>query len=235
LWGKFGQRENLPKTEYITELHQFLNHLTSPKTLVDDLHLINEDLAMISYTTNDDFLKPSGKTSVVIAAFTTACARMRLYKLLDTLQESVLYMDTDSVIFVSKKDSHPLESYVGDSLGFVTDEIVSEYGHGTYITEFVSGGPKNYGYLMSNGKDCWKVKGISQNYETCQTMSYETILNIVTNGLRETVKLTSHLITRDKKTCKLTNKDAPKTYRVVFDKAFVDEELVAWPYGYTQV
>jgi hypothetical protein len=231
LWGKFGQRENLPKTEYITQQHQFINYLTSPDIIVKDLHLINDDLAMVEYTTTTDFTVPSGRTNVVIAAFTTACARIRLYKLLDILKEKVLYMDTDSVIFISSKDSHPLEHLVGDCLGYVTDEIVTAYGAGTYITEFVSGGPKNYGYTVNNGKDCWKVKGISQNYEVSQVMNYATILSLVTQG-GAPVAITNHLITRNKKTCKLVNKDAPKTYRVVFDKAVVHPDWTTTPYGY---
>jgi hypothetical protein len=235
LWGKFGQRENLPKTEYITRFHQLLQHLTSPSTQVNDLHIINDDMAMIDYTTVDDYVIPSGKTSVVLAAFTTACARIRLYTVLDILQENVLYMDTDSVIFISSKNSHPLEHMVGDRLGCLTDEIVEAYGEGTYITEFASGGPKNYGYTISNGQECWKVKGISQTYEVCQTMSFHTIASMVTNGKADTVALMAHLITRDKKTAKLVNRDAPKTYRVFFDKAIVDADLKTWPYGYIHV
>jgi DNA polymerase elongation subunit (family B) len=43
-------------------------------------------------------------SNVVLAAFTTAYARLKLCEVLDMLQERVLYYDTDSVIFVSKPD-----------------------------------------------------------------------------------------------------------------------------------
>lgn len=39
------------------------------------------------------------KTNIFIAIFTTAHARLKLYSALETLQERVLYYDTDSVIY----------------------------------------------------------------------------------------------------------------------------------------
>jgi hypothetical protein len=50
----------------------------------------------------------SGCTNIPIASFTTAYARVKLYKLLDSLGERVLYTDTDSVIFISREnDANP--------------------------------------------------------------------------------------------------------------------------------
>lgn len=56
----------------------------------------------IHYKCNEAFIAPNSKTNVVIAAFTTAYARLKLYDLFDTLQERVLYYDTDSLVFASK-------------------------------------------------------------------------------------------------------------------------------------
>ena len=39
-----------------------------------------------------------------------------------------------------------------ETLGKFKDELLSDYGPETYITEFVSGGPKNYAYRLNNGK-----------------------------------------------------------------------------------
>ena len=83
----------------------------------------------------------------LIAAFTTALACLKLYEVLDTLKESALHMDMDSVIYIHKKGSDPLQHMVGEFLGNMTDEI----GGGHYITEFVSGGPK-IAYTTSTGK-----------------------------------------------------------------------------------
>ena len=79
--------------------------------------------------------------NVVVAAFTMVYACLKLYDLLDLLQERVLYYDTDSVIYVSKpgKPEPPIENYLGD----LTDELDRDY-----ITTFMSGGPKNYAYIL---------------------------------------------------------------------------------------
>ena len=75
----------------------------------------------IHYKNNENFIAPNAKTNVVIAAFTIAYARLKLYDVLDMLQERVLYYDTDSVIFVSKPDD--LEPPIGTYLGDLTDEL----------------------------------------------------------------------------------------------------------------
>ena len=71
--------------------------------------------------------------NVVIAAFTTCHARLRLYNVLDRLQERVLYFDTDSIIYVSKPGEW--EPPTGDYLGDLTDEIDPKDGQ--YIASFL--------------------------------------------------------------------------------------------------
>ena len=70
---------------------------------------------------------------------------MHLYAYLDKLGERALYCDTDSVIFVQKADEPPLIE-CGDALGDMTSELKAN----EYISEFVSGGPKNYAYKQCN-------------------------------------------------------------------------------------
>jgi hypothetical protein len=57
------------------------------------------------------------------------------------LGKSVLYCDTGSVIYVQKVDE-PTKVTIGDYLGDLKDEL-EEFGSGSFIDEFVSGGPKN--------------------------------------------------------------------------------------------
>jgi hypothetical protein len=56
-----------------------------------------------------------------------------------------LYHDTDSVMLTVKKD---------DYLGDLTDELES-YGRRSYIDEYVSGGPKNFGLEVYCFAYCW--------------------------------------------------------------------------------
>jgi hypothetical protein len=57
----------------------------------------------------------------------------------------------------------------GDYLGDLTDEL-EQYGPGSYIKEFVPGGPKNYAFSVfcpstGNRTTKCKVKGITFNYD----------------------------------------------------------------------
>ena len=142
--GKFAQRSNLIKTEMVTEPKKFFHFLDSTKYEVSDAHLVNDETVEVHYKENDEFVEQNNKVNIVIAAFTTAYARLKLYDLLDLLQERVLYYDTDSVIYVHEpgKPDPPLGDYLGD----LTDEL-----DGDYITTFISGGPKNYAYITNNG------------------------------------------------------------------------------------
>lgn len=57
----------------------------------------------------------------------------------------------------------------GDNLGELTDEL-EEYGKGSFIDCFVSGGQKNYAYIVNvrgtnQYKYVCKVKGINLNFK----------------------------------------------------------------------
>jgi DNA polymerase elongation subunit (family B) len=93
------------------------------------------------------------RPTVVIAAFTTTYACLKLYEVLDQLQERVLYYDTDSVIFVSKPGEP--EPLLGPYLGQLTNKLKEGY-----ITTFILVGPKNYCYKTSTGKVETKVWGL---------------------------------------------------------------------------
>ena len=101
-WGKFAQRSNLVKIEQIEDPQKFFDYLTSDEITVLDANLVSEEIMEIRYEYGDNFVEPDPNTSVVIAAFTTAHARLQLYDELDMLQERVLYYDTDSVIYLTQ-------------------------------------------------------------------------------------------------------------------------------------
>ena len=101
-WGKFAQRSNLVKTEQIDDTELFFDRLTSDQITVLDANLVSDEIMEIRYKFSDKFVQTDPKTNVVIAEFTTAYARLQLYKELDMLQERLLYYDTDSVIYLSQ-------------------------------------------------------------------------------------------------------------------------------------
>ena len=71
-------------------------------------------------TKNEDEYQRSFKQNVFIAAFTTSFARLKLYDAIDSLGDRVLYYDTDSVIYKTKRGQEKLP--LGEFLGQFTNE-----------------------------------------------------------------------------------------------------------------
>ena len=167
-WGKFGERQNKPRTETITSPFQLFTLLFHSHRNVSTLRICNEDVLEAVCTDLDDNVVPSNKTNIFVAAFTTAWARLRLYEALDVLQQQVLYYDTDSVIYRWKPGQPSIP--IGDFLGEMTDEL-----EGDVITEFISGGAKNYGYKTRGGKTECKVRGFTLNVRGKEVLNFETM------------------------------------------------------------
>ena len=74
-------------------------------------------------------------TNGTIASYVTTHARLELYTYLEQLKDRALYCDTDTVIYrhIVEEYNPPLREFVGG----MTDEL-----GGSYITEYVSNGPK---------------------------------------------------------------------------------------------
>ena len=229
--GKFAQRSNLTKTKELTEPKELFRYLQSDEYEVSDARMVNDEMVEIQYKEKEEFIKQNDKTNIVIAAFTTAYARLKLYELLDLLQERVLYYDTDSVVYIHQP-SKPNPS-LGDYLGDLTDELDS----GDYITTFISGGPKNYAYITNNGKTETKIRGITLNYNATKTINMDVMRHLVdshVNGHNEE-KVTvenPHKITRDKKERNIVTKKMKKDYRIVYNKRVITENYGTVPYGY---
>ena len=176
---------------------RFFDLLYSAEFEVCDAHMVNENMVEVQYRNVEEFAEQNNKVNVVIAAFTTAYARLKLYDLLDLLQERVLYYDTEFVIYVHKtsEPDPPLGNYLGD----LTDEL-----NGDYITSFVSGGPKNYAYRTKNGKTDTKIRGITLDYATTGKLNHYVVRALVHLHVncKTEAKVTVDMpfkITRDKK------------------------------------
>ena len=127
-------------------------------------------------------METSPVTNVVVAAYTPAQARMKLYIYLEPLGERALYYDMDSIIYVSNTNIHEYEPPTGTLLGEMTDELLC-YGIGSYITSFVSGGPKFYAYKVKKPdgtESCTcKVKGIRLNYANAEKINFHSTRDLV--------------------------------------------------------
>ena len=86
-----------------------------------DFQIVADEMFQLTWEERENMLKEDYQTNVFIAAFTTCWARLKLYSLLETLGERVLYFDTDSVIFVSRPGDE--DPKTGSFLGELTNEL----------------------------------------------------------------------------------------------------------------
>jgi hypothetical protein len=96
----------------------------------------------------------------------------------DSSPGSVLYMDTDPIIFVHKQSCY--RPRVANFLGEMTDEINEEFGmgsKGSKMTEFYTCEPKTYSYKVVKEFTKLKAKGVTQTVEVNEILSFELIKN----------------------------------------------------------
>jgi len=122
--GIFGQRANLTQTTYISDHPELFDMMTFDQQKVKNVRFINDEPIQLDWVYNEDFIAASTKTNVVIAAYTTAQARVTLYSYLKHLGECVLHCDTDSVVCTTAPGQWdlPLRDYLEDYLGDLTDK-----------------------------------------------------------------------------------------------------------------
>jgi hypothetical protein len=234
MWGKWAQNQNKTQTSLVTSEKEFYELLTSPGTEVQTLIFPNNDVAWVSWKYSEDNVAPGKNVNVAVAAYVTTQARLKLYEYLRTLGESVLYTDTDSCIFVQKVSESP-KVKTGDYLGDLTDEL-EEFGSGSYIEEFVSGGPKNYAFSVfcpSTGKRTTKckVKGITLNYENSKVINFTSLRHMI---LEDDTPLHVHNPKKIKRKHGgvVVSEPESKEYKVVFKKRRLTNNFDSFPYGY---
>jgi hypothetical protein len=93
LWEKFGQRQNITQTEYVTNVKRWYQILLNDKLEISNTCFINENIVQVTYKYKDQYVVDNFSTNVYIAAFTTSNARLRFYDMLDKLGQAVAHYD----------------------------------------------------------------------------------------------------------------------------------------------
>ena len=78
-WGKFGQACNHNKTTYITEPQEFFKLLGNNTISVTDALLLTDEMLHVTYEQEENYLESPAHSSIFIATFVTAYARLELY------------------------------------------------------------------------------------------------------------------------------------------------------------
>ena len=144
-WGKFGMRDYLNQTEFVHSQKRFNDLVSSKSKNIHDVHIVNDDCVMVTFSEEDDYNEGNNSSNLAIAALTTSYARLRLLKML--LDDRVLYFDTDSVIHTSKPGDW--EPPRGNILGDWDNQLEQGESH---IVSFASLGPMTCSYVTIAGR-----------------------------------------------------------------------------------
>ena len=155
LWGKFAQNENNTKVDFLSEYDELLNLANDKNIELTSVDFVNESITRVTYK-KKSINTPLKTGNVIIASFVTAYAQLELFNLIDKLQKSVLYFDTDSVIYLcGERDDVKTGNYLG--------QLANELIKGEWITHFCSTGPKSYSYITNLNNEIVHIKGFSLN------------------------------------------------------------------------
>jgi hypothetical protein len=205
--------------------------LADPTKNIVDWHILNDDMVLLETSPTKDFIPESQLTNVFLASFVTAYGRLRLYSLMSEIgAANLLYWDTDSVIYVQRPGGY-MPKY-GNFLGDLTDELPA----GTHIIQFICCGPKNYGYMLNDGRCYVKVKGFTLNHANSQKLHFNTLCDELflwhCHGISQGIQLQNPSeITRDKYKSVIYNKPLSKAYQVVYTKRIVMPDMSTIPFG----
>ena len=239
-YGKFGQRTSMKKSVFIRDPHLVYQLLSDYTKKICDMHVMNEDMAIVEYTDIEEFKEQDRKTNVMISALCTTYARLKLWEVLNQLGDHVLYHDTDSVIYSYLPNS--LHPPTGSFLGELTDELTCKNVgckgciEGHWIIEFVGCGAKNYAYKLNTGQVVCKVRGFSLNYAASQVVNLDSMRQVLEewrHKLKPTEILTyKTMISRDKYSTRVYTHQLAKSYGLVYNKRVVSDDYSTLPYGY---
>ena len=226
-WGKFGQRSNMTQLEHINEPAHYFDLLTSESQEVTDINFINNEMVEMRWKYMEDFVQSNPRTNVIIAAYTTSQARLKLYDDLDRLQERALYVDTDSIIYRTGNAIDMLKT--GDYLGQLTNEVPDGR-----ITHFVSAGPKNYALKIEQDNQTStlvKVRGITLNYNTSLQIDFKTVKEIIDFPDTTVATKRQHIRRRARERLLVTREES-KDYKLAFNKRVIQSNYETVPYGF---
>lgn len=232
-WGKLGQRENLEKVVFFDTPEKLYRCLNDKELNILGWKIVHNECVAVTFKDKRNFVQPAKNTNVYHAIFTTSQARLKLYDLLEKLDERVLYYDTDSVIYV--EDENCPEVQLGNYLGDLTDEVEDK---DDYIIEYASGGPKNYAYKLNSGKVVAKVKGFCLNYECSEKINMQSMIKLILaakSGKCETINVPVMMFNLDKFKAEIKTNNTTKKYQFEFDTRFIEwDSFKTYPFGYEQ-
>ncbi|KAH7726301.1 hypothetical protein AAVH_06102 [Aphelenchoides avenae] len=176
LWGRFSLRNNLTRTEIVTDPAKFCRFVYDDTLKIDQVDMVADNVLYLTYRSKRDFTVENDTSNIFVSLWTTSMARAYLHKLMHAVVTTpgcqLLYTDTDSLIIVHPKGRIPVP--MGDYLGDLNDEYKAK----GRIVSFYCGGAKQYclKYIKPDGTFGYdiKLRGITLNHGAAQTIHYDS-------------------------------------------------------------
>lgn len=234
-WGKFAQQSNKTQTKWVDNYKDWLDLISHDKYKITNVNTKVNGVFVVSYTVNDPhFEVTNNNVNVVLAAFVTCQARLKLFKEMKKLGDRVNYHDTDSLIFSKKPGEYEPET--GNNLGELTDECPK----GDWIKELVCPGPKNYAYKLNSDtaqKPNQKVviKGFNMTFLALKSLGFDQIKKTLLEKDKSEIFVDQLKFVR--KDEKITTKLLKKKYGIEYDKRKIlnDGSWRTLPWGYKEI
>ncbi|KAL7071426.1 hypothetical protein ACQ4LE_009161 [Meloidogyne hapla] len=177
LWGRFSLRNTLTKSHITDSPAELRNFVENKSIEVNSVDKLTEYTALINHETKNEFIEEHQTSNIVISLWTTSMARIHLFRAMQKIAKSpgcsLLYGDTDSVLFSYPKDKEsPLSS------GYHLGELAEEY-EDFNIKEYIGAACKAYALKMveketGKEKSMLKVRGITLTSDICKKLHYST-------------------------------------------------------------
>lgn len=254
-WGKWAQNPIKKQTTITHAYSEFLKWVSSDRIKDKEFKLLNPECILLAGKDDSRTVTSNTNGSVVHACFVLAYGRLKLHLDAKKLGADLMYMDTDSMFFVSRKgrEAAGMEPQIGRYLGELTSVFDGDDVHGL---KFVGLGPKNYAYTTDDGKCVCKVRGITFNRSSSLSVNFDLMNKIVDESVRintagteeekdELCKsgLVSTIVPVERFTIvrgdrshvfNLSPRIVTRNFRGVFDKRVIlfDKECITIPYGF---
>lgn len=203
LYGKLIQREMTLNQSILKEPRDLQFYLNSDIHEVTDIYCPNNSYAIVSWRYRDDLdmsqpinvspIHPGKNTKrhvcLTSGIQTTSNGRIKLYSEMFKLSERLIYVDTDSVIFIAHDDKKEYIPPLSKQIGGLSDEL-SKYkkyaDFDPYIEEIVIIAPKSYAIIIVNDPDPnaakiyeIKCKGFSISSENSDQINFHSMKSLV--------------------------------------------------------
>ena len=223
LWGKLCQNPNKSSVHFVENAEELASYVYDEKYENVHFDILDSHVARVVCELKENCNHNVGKVCVSVGSYITCYSRLKLLKELVKLpQESVLYYDTDSIIYYSQFCDELID--IGDKLG----EMHSELKHDEHITSFVSTGPKSYSYITNKNKEVIHVKGFKM-IKSKSSVNPDMLYEIVENN--DVIHRIENQKFKINKNLHISKNDELKLFKFTFDKRQILPDLSTIPWG----